>query len=72
MNTCHCPAYQFPHRSNGGDCEGLEHVCLECEQATTVHTETERTPYEFWGQRGIHTERLLISDCCHGAVEEVA
>jgi len=63
---CHCPAYNFPHRFGGGKCVGEESApkCTNCGKECSIYESTESTPYEFWGERGYHTEHYSGSDCC--------
>lgn len=67
---CYCPAYNFPHRFGGGKCVGEESIpkCTNCGKECSIHESTERTPYEFWGERGYHTEHYSGSDCCDAEV----
>lgn len=69
QTPCQCAAYPFPHRVNGGKCDGLTSTCSHCgEPSDTVET-SESEPFEFWGQRGTHVNRYDVSRCCGADLE---
>lgn len=62
---CHCPAYSFPHRVNSGECMGRgQNWCEACHKPCEAVRLKESFPFECWGERGIHTDYYLVSDCC--------
>lgn len=62
---CRCPAYRFPHRARSGECLGKGQAwCDSCGEPCGVVRLKDSFPFEYWGERGIHTDTFLVSDCC--------
>lgn len=72
--TCHCSLYAFPHRAGGGRCsvpprDQADYLCSACgERCTPAVVDNGIGAYEFWGQRGFHSEVGVVSDCCEEAL----
>lgn len=72
--TCHCSLYAFPHRAGGGRCsvsprDQADYLCSACgERCSPSVVDTGIGAYEFWGQRGFHSEVGVVSDCCEAAL----
>jgi len=72
--VCRCPSYPFPHRSGGGKCKGsLATFCSLCNQPVEVCDLIELDmgigPYEFWGYRGVHHDRAIVTSCCESPIK---
>lgn len=75
QDTCRCKAYKFPHRLGSGKCVGDESgpFCGHCGMpccATAVDNGI--GAYEYWGQKGVHKQIDIESDCCNASVFENA
>lgn len=64
--TCHCPAYAFPHRKASGRCiwASQEPRCVHCGQVCTPVPRRETESTEFWGTKSWHEWKWVESDCC--------
>lgn len=68
---CGCPAYRFPHRRSGGQCQiGKTPVCSSCGCSTNpVFNAGHSEPSEFWGAVAlIIYPDFETSRCCEAPV----
>lgn len=44
--------------------------CSKCGQPCAEAEIEEATPYEYFGERGVHRETFIVSDCCEADIDE--
>lgn len=66
--NCKCPAYPFPHRPSGGECQAPKDGQLVCKDCGGIcegtYIDSGIGPYEFWGAKGYDSVVDWVSECC--------
>lgn len=54
------------------DYDDTPYWCTECKQSCTeVIIDEGIGPYEFWGARGVHVDKRVVSSCCEAETTTV-